>query len=122
MAAAQAYAVCSRHVGRWMDFRTPWGRHRGIIRRVSPHGVLVSVPRHYAPRFAFAQAWASAPVSGGDVKQLHQIRHALARPVDTYLNAEPVGWVAPGYGWWYGGWWWWWIAWAWLLAFALLLW
>ncbi|MDI3256314.1 MAG: hypothetical protein QJR01_01060 [Kyrpidia sp.] len=122
MAAAQAYAVCRGRVGHWMEFRTPWGVHRGVIRRVTPDGLLVSVPRRFAPRFALAQSWAGAPVQGGDIRQLREVRHALAKPLDAYLKPELVQWAAPGWGWWSGGWWWWWIAWAWLLAFAFLLW
>ncbi|MDI3327261.1 MAG: hypothetical protein QJR06_01785 [Alicyclobacillaceae bacterium] len=120
--AAYAYAVCRRRVGHWMEFRTPWGVHRGIIRRVTPDGILVSVPRRYAPRFAFSATWAATPLQGGDVQQLQRVRHALARPVREHLGVELVQWAAPGWGWWHGGWWWWWIAWAWLLAFAFLLW
>ncbi|MBX6395916.1 MAG: hypothetical protein IRY98_09435, partial [Alicyclobacillaceae bacterium] len=98
MAVAQAYAICRHRVGHWMEFRTPWGVHRGIIRRVTPHGILVSVPRPYAPRFAYAAARASAPVQGNSVKQLHRVRHALAQPVTKYLDPELVYWGAPGWG------------------------
>ncbi|GMA49643.1 hypothetical protein GCM10025857_10000 [Alicyclobacillus contaminans] len=39
-----------RHRGQWIEFKTPWGKHRGIVESVQRDRVLVKMPKQYATR------------------------------------------------------------------------
>ncbi|GMA55726.1 hypothetical protein C7445_102294 [Alicyclobacillus sacchari] len=102
-------AQCERAVGQWVRFQTPWGTHRGVVEQVTGNGVLVRVPRSYAP---------VGLASGSDEDRLDV---TLAQWGYGYPYARPYGrWGYPGYGYWYGGWWWWWLAFAWIFWLAFL--
>ncbi|KPV44837.1 hypothetical protein [Alicyclobacillus ferrooxydans] len=114
---------CIRYMGQWVRFQTPWGMHQGIVTDINNRGVLMLVPRRYAPtRLASADK-----VIGVDDEQ--KLDLALAqwgyRGYGPYgggygARAGYGGWGYPGYGGWYGGWWWWWLAFAWIFALAFL--
>ncbi|KPV45700.1 hypothetical protein [Alicyclobacillus ferrooxydans] len=119
---------CVSNMGKWVQFQTQWGTHRGIITDVNNRAVLVRVPRQYAPTglvshfqavdkddeekldLALAQwgGYGGAPGWGG----------GYGRP--GYGAYGGRGWGRPGYGGWYGGWWWWWLAFAWIWWLAFL--
>lgn len=40
---------CERLVGKWVQFRTPHGVHRGIVERVTHGEVVVIAPKAYLP-------------------------------------------------------------------------
>ncbi len=42
-------AQCERHIGQWVQFRTSYGMHRGIIERVTSHSAIVVSPRQFVP-------------------------------------------------------------------------
>jgi hypothetical protein len=105
---------CQKAVGQWVQFRTPYGYHRGVVERVAPQGVLMRVPRAYAPT-----SLASA-IGLGEQTDEQRLDLALAQwGYGAPANGAP-GYAAPGYGyangWWAAGWWWWWI------AFAAIFW
>ena len=116
---------CIRYMGQWVRFQTPWGMHQGIVTDINNRGVLMRVPRRYAPT-----GLASADkVIGVDDEQ--KLDLALAQwgyrgygygPYGGGYGARAGygGWGYPGYGGWYGGWWWWWLAFAWIFALAFL--
>ncbi len=111
---------CQEARGGWVQFQTQWGWHRGIVERVTDQGVLMRVPRQYAP---------TAPAGGQRLQGSDQERLDLALAQWGYGPAygpgygvpRPGPWGgAPGYGvgrgyggWWGAGWWWWWLAFAW---------
>ncbi|OPG16099.1 hypothetical protein [Ferroacidibacillus organovorans] len=112
------YGQCQRAVGQWVQFSTPWGAHHGIVRQVTQQGVLMSVPRTYAPQ---------GLVNGMNFSgKSDEERLDLALAAYGYgpgMGGRPGyggGYGAPGYGWWGGGWWWWWLAFAWIFALAFL--
>lgn len=102
------YGQCQRAVGQWVQFSTPWGAHRGIVRQVTQQGVLMSVPRTYAPQ---------GLVNGSNISgKSDEERLDLALAAYGYGPGMGYGrpgygggYGAPGYGWWGGGWWWWWL-------------
>lgn len=120
---------CQKNLGNWVQFETPWGRHRGVVERVSDHGVLMRVPRQYAPtglathrvlsakteeqkldlalaQWGYGGGWSSGGAPG------------YGAYGGTYGNR---GYANGGYGgWWGGGWWWWWLAFAWIFWLAFL--
>lgn len=106
---------CSRMMGQWVRFQTPWGMHRGIVTDVNQQAVLVRVPRQYAP---------SGLVSNNvNTLQSEEQRLDLALTSYGYYGGYGRGrgrWGYPGYGGWYGGWWWWWLAFAWIFALGFL--
>lgn len=114
---------CVNNMGRWINFSTPWGQHRGVITDVNQRAVLVRVPRQYAP---LGLASAEQTADGEDAKRLDAVLAAWG--YGGYGYGGPGyggygyggGWGRPGYGAWYGGWWWWWLAFAWIFALAFL--
>lgn len=122
------HADCFNNMGKWVQFRTQWGTHRGIVSDVNDRAVLVRVPRQYAPtgHASFAQSapkddeakldlalaqwggYGGAPGWGGGYRR------------SGYGAYNGGGWGRPGYGGWYGGWWWWWLAFAWIFWLAFL--
>ena len=106
------------NVGRWVQFQTPWGSHRGIIHEVNSRGVLMKVPRQYAPVTLIKHEGAGAV---SDEEKLD-----LALAWGGYPNGGGYGYGYggrpgyPGYGYWGGGWWWWWLAFAWIFWLAFL--
>ena len=114
------YAECQHHIGNWVQFRTPWGMHQGIISAVNPRAVLVRVPRQYAPALASHQG---AEPSLSDEQRLDLALTGGGFPGYRRGFAGPGyagrGWGYPGWGAWAGGWWLWWLAFAtfFLLAF-----
>lgn len=115
---------CVNNLGKWVQFQTPWGHHRGIIAEVNNRAVLVRVPRQYAPIGLVSH---SQSVDKDDEKKLD---FALAQWGGVWGGLRGYGpgygayggrgWGYPGYGAWYGGWWWWWLAFAAILALAFL--
>ncbi|MCY0874915.1 MAG: hypothetical protein OWT28_01320 [Firmicutes bacterium] len=123
---------CQKNLGNWVQFETPWGRHRGVVERVTDRGVLMRVPRQYAPTSLATHRALRA--------ETEEQRLDLALAQWGYGGAG--GWGggagAPGYGayggaygnrgygnggyggWWGGGWWWWWLAFAWIFWLAFL--
>ncbi|WP_018130421.1 hypothetical protein [Effusibacillus pohliae] len=102
--------TCANCVGGWVQFQTPWGTHQGIVQHVSNDGMLVRVPRQYAP------ALASTTIDPKTDRQ-QSLDPALAQWGYPYAAGYPNG-----YGWWVGRWWWWWVAFAAILALAFLWW
>ena len=105
---------CQKHLGGWVQFQTPWGMHRGVVERVTHQGVLMRVPRQYAP-----VSLASAPQSDEDKLGAALAQWGYGRGAPGY-GAYGGGWGRPGYGWWGGGWLWWWLAFSWLFLLAFL--
>lgn len=90
-----------------------------MVERVTDRGVLMRVPRQYAPT---GLASHRALTGNTDEQQLD-----LALAQWGYGGWGGAG--APGYGaygnrgyggWWGGGWWWWWLAFAWIFWLAFL--
>jgi len=119
-----------KHVGHWVQFQTQWGHHRGIVEQVQNHGVLMRVPREYAPA-GLANFTGSASQSDEARLDLALAQWGYGAPGYGY----GYGGGAPGYGygyarrpggyggyggWWAGGWWLWWLAFAWIFALAFL--
>lgn len=102
-----------RAVGNWVQFRTQWGAHRGIVEQVNPRAVLVRVPRQYAP------AGLATGVQSGQTDE-EKLDLVLAYGYGRYGAGYGRRWGYPGYGAWGGGWWWWWLAFAWIFALAFL--
>ncbi|MCY0900912.1 MAG: hypothetical protein OWU32_01835 [Firmicutes bacterium] len=42
-------AQCEQHVGQWVQFRTPYGHHIGLVERISGNEAIVVSPRQYVP-------------------------------------------------------------------------
>lgn len=112
---------CVNNMGKWVQFRTPWGSHRGIVTDVNNRAVLIRVPRQYVPASLVSD---SQSVEKDDEKKLDL---ALAQWGGGWGGYGPGygpyggrGWGYPGYGAWYGGWWWWWLAFASIFALAFL--
>lgn len=108
--------TCAGCQGRWVQFETPWGIHRGIVERVEHDRVLIRVPRRYAPTLASA-------IINPDLDKDKRLALALAKwgygyPAGGYRFAKPIY----GAGWWAAGWLWWWLAFAWILALAAFWW
>jgi hypothetical protein len=101
---------CVNNMGKWVQFRTPWGSHRGIVTDVNNRAVLIRVPRQYAPVGLVSD---SQIVEHDDEKKLDL---ALAQ----WGGYGVVAWGYPGYAAWWAGWLWWWLAFAWILALAFL--
>ena len=122
-------------VGQWVQFRTPWGYHRGIVEQVNQRAVLVKVPKEYAP---ISLAYGSANGAQNDAERLntaltkhnYRISGDVTPAFGGYgpgygpgAGGAPGGrWGYPGYGDWGGGWWWWWLAFAWIFLFAFWFW
>jgi len=107
---------CQNNVGNWVQFRTPWGAHRGMIQSVNSRGVLMKVPGQYAP---VGLATYQGATNASDEEKLDI---ALAyggypgygapggygpRPGYPGYGVRPG---YPGHGYWARGWWWWWLA------------
>lgn len=116
---------CTKAVGQWVQFRTQWGSHRGIVHAVNDQAVLMRVPKQYAPSPLTATSLAPESESGRLDLALAQWGYGYGAPGAAYggpgygYGAGP-GYGRPGYGWWAGGWWFWWLAFAWIFAFAFL--
>jgi len=94
---------CQRSMGKWVEFHTIQGYHRGVVERVTNESALVRVPRRYAPV--------------GLVAFEDNDRQTDAQKLDIALAQYGYrGYNRYGYGYWGGGWWWWW------LPFALIFW
>ncbi|MCL6631319.1 MAG: hypothetical protein K6T63_01690 [Alicyclobacillus herbarius] len=108
-----------KHLGGWVEFRTPWGYHRGIVEQVTPNAVLMRVPRRYAPA-------GIATVSNLDVSHRASPSEKLDIALAQWAYGRPYAygarWGYPGWGAWWAGWWWWWLAFAWIWALAFLWW
>lgn len=105
---------CQQSIGNWVQFRTPWGNHQGIVESVNARAVLVRMPRQFAP-----SRLASGHLSGNSDEE----RLDVALAAYGYHGVGYPGyraWGYPGYGIWRGGWWWWWLAFAWVFALAFL--
>jgi hypothetical protein len=116
---------CQKHLGQWVQFQTPWGRHRGVIEAVNPRGVLIRVPRQYVP--ARLANHAQSPDQSDEQKldmALTQWGYGGGWGGGPGYGGAPAwngGYGRPGYGgWWWGGWWWWWLAFAWIFWLAWL--
>jgi len=118
---------CNDNLGKWVQFRTQRGFHRGIVHEVNPNAVLIRVPRNYAPYQLVTETL--------DATDEHKLDIALTRfgyPAYGYAGyggypgyggygGYGAGrWGYPGYGAWGGGWWWWWLPFAAILALAFL--
>ena len=102
---------CQGHLGQWVQFETPWGQHHGVVEQVTAGGVLMRVPRQYAP-----VGIASLPSFSGQTDE---------QKLDVVLAqwGYGPGYGAPGYGyraWWAGAWLFWWLAFALILGLAFL--
>lgn len=108
--------------GSWVQFTTPWGQHRGIVERITGGGVLVRVPKQYAPAsFAHADQSDEAKVDlalqqvGWGAPGYGYGPYGYGGPGLGYGYGPgrpgygPYG-RPPGYGWWAGAWLWWWLA------------
>ncbi|QQE77180.1 hypothetical protein [Alicyclobacillus sp. SO9] len=42
-------AECERHIGKWVQLRTPYGVHRGVIERVTATKAIIKSPKQYIP-------------------------------------------------------------------------
>jgi hypothetical protein len=109
---------CVRYMGRWVQFQTPWGSHRGIVSDMTNRAVLMRVPRGFAPA---GLATAEKVLTDDDEKRLDLAltQWGYGGGYGGYgygRRGYGAGWGYPGYGGWYGGWWWWW------LAFASIFW
>lgn len=56
---------CQRHLGKHVQFYTPWGYHQGILERMNRNSVTVLSPRKYIPTHL-----ASAQISEDEAKKL----------------------------------------------------
>lgn len=109
---------CKKSVGQWVRFQTPWGTHHGVVADVNQRAVLMRVPRQYAPT-----GLANHSQSSDDQKldvALAQWGGYRAGAYGGYPSGYSARWGYPGYGAWRGGFWWWWLAFAAILALALL--
>lgn len=111
---------CANNLGKWVQFQTQWGSHRGIVAEVNNHAVLIRVPRRYAPM---------GLVNNSEVRYKsdeERLDLALAQWGGWRGYGGPgyrpygARWGYPGYGAWWGGWWWWWLAFAWIFWLAFL--
>ncbi|WAH38570.1 hypothetical protein [Alicyclobacillus dauci] len=101
---------CVNKMGQWVQFRTKWGTHRGIVSGVNDRAVLVRVPRRYAP-VGLAGACQSVDQSDEEKLDISLARWGYGGYGPRYYGAYGGrGRGYPGYGGWYGGWWWWWLA------------
>ncbi|WP_258109613.1 hypothetical protein [Alicyclobacillus sp. SP_1] len=109
------YGQCYQSLGKWVQFQTKWGVHRGIVQQVTPQGVLMRVPRQYAPSGLASYA---ADATDAESERLDAALVAYGYgPGPVYAGNgayRPYGngraWGYPGYGAYYAGWWWWWLA------------
>lgn len=112
---------CVQNQGSWVQFRTPWGYHRGIVENVTNQGVLMRVPRQYAPTGLVGGSISdSMPASERLDLALAGLGYGPYGRPGPYAAGRP-GYPGYGYsrgygGWWAGGWWLWW------LAFASIFW
>lgn len=105
---------CQSALGQWVQFRSPWGMHRGIIQEVSPTGALIRMPRQYAPMTMISDA--RHPQTDAD-----KLDVALAQwGYGPYPGPRYGPRYGPGYNRWAGGWFVWWFAFAAILALAFL--
>lgn len=105
---------CMKYKGGWVQFQTPWGMHQGIVERVSGQGMLVRVPRQFAPALASLHI-ESNPNTGSQL----DIAHAgWGYPGKGFAGKG----FYPGGGWWAGSWWVWWVAFAAIFALSFLFW
>lgn len=100
---------CNKSMGQWVQFRTRWGSHRGVVEAVNDRAVLMRVPRQYAPM---------GLVSHEQSSEEQRLDIALAEwgGYGGYRGR----WGYPGYGAWRAGYWWWWLAFASIFLLALL--
>jgi hypothetical protein len=108
---------CMRHMGQWVQFRTPWGMHRGIISEVNNRGVLVRVPRQYAP---VSLAYHTHENKSDEEKLDVALAGVGYGGYPGAYGGYGGRWGYPGAGRWYGGWWLWWLAFAWIFWLAFL--
>ncbi|MCL6625684.1 hypothetical protein [Alicyclobacillus shizuokensis] len=109
-----------KYVGGWVEFRTPWGYHRGIVERVTPHAVLMRVPKQYAPAsYATASIQKAAQA---DARATDEQKLDIALAQWGYRRPYTYGarWGYPGWAGWWAGWWLWWLAFAWIWWLAFL--
>ncbi|WP_407655188.1 hypothetical protein [Alicyclobacillus dauci] len=94
---------CERHIGKWVQFRTPYGYHQGMIERITKDDkVIILSPRRYAPASLI-----TAEVEGDEMQRLDLALAWYGRrpgyPAVGYPGGA-VGGYGPGYG--YGAWGW----------------
>jgi hypothetical protein len=94
---------CELHAGRWVQLRTPWGQHRGIIERVTENSAIILSPRQFAP------VHLATDVTQEEMQRLDVV-HAWGGfgggypgggyPRRGYGGGYPArGYGAPGFGW-----------------------
>lgn len=115
---------CQRNVGRWMEFRTPWGKTRGIVEEVNHRAVLVRIPKEHVPIQLLSQS------HGADEARLDATLAEYGYPAGPGYGGQTPGsggncapngrWGYPGYYGWYGSWFLWWLAFAWIFLLAFL--
>ncbi len=105
-------------MGKWVNFQTQWGTHRGIVSGVNDRAVLIRVPRTYAP----VGLASHSPTFVNDDETKLDLALAQWGGYGQPGNGAVAGrrWGYPGYGGWYGGWWLWWLAFAWIFWLAFL--
>jgi hypothetical protein len=114
---------CERNMGRWMEFRTPWGKTRGIVEQVNHRAVLVRVPKEHAPVVLLNNSQ-SSDEARLDVT-LAQNGYPSYGAGGGYGGGEPgygggARWGYPGYYRWVGPWLFWWLAFAWIFWLLFL--
>lgn len=96
-------AQCEPYIGKWIEFRTPWGWHRGVIERVTNNTAVIVSPSRYVPaQFAIADA---ALTPQRDVALAWGMGGAPGTPGAGYggYPGGVGGYPGGGFGW-YGGW------------------
>ncbi|MCL6444426.1 MAG: hypothetical protein K6T83_13405, partial [Alicyclobacillus sp.] len=89
--------TCMKYLGGWVQFRTPWGYHRGVIESVNDRAVLMRVPRQYAPVGLVSRSAGSEQLSD---------QERLDLTLAQWGYPGYAGWGYPGWGarWGYPGW------------------
>ncbi|GMA66295.1 hypothetical protein NZD89_28905 (plasmid) [Alicyclobacillus fastidiosus] len=109
-------AECQRHIGKFVQFKTPYGYHQGVIEQIKGEKAIILSPSRYVP----AQL-ASTELLDDDVKKLDVAlawwRGGLGRA--GYPGVAAGGYPRGAYG--YGGWGYGWARWAvsFLIIYAL---
>ncbi|MCI0182863.1 hypothetical protein [Sulfoacidibacillus ferrooxidans] len=88
--------------GGWVQFRTRYGLHQGMVQQVRSNSVLMKVPAQYAPSLATFEV--------SDEAKLDMALAQWGGGYPGYGAGYGGGYGAPGAGWWGGGYWWWWLA------------